>query len=62
MHRLREAILSDVSEDFAMIGEMGSEHEELINAWNAVCEASPTVGIPEPITDADLESMFEDDE
>lgn len=59
MDRLREAILADVSEDMSMIGEMTEWHEELIAAFNA---AGPFPGHPEvgPITDADIEAMFED--
>lgn len=55
LSRLREAIIADVREDGEMIGELTEWHRELVDAWNAVCEASPTVGIPEPITDDDLD-------
>lgn len=54
MSALREAIVADVREDNEAIGELTMWHRDLVDAWNAVCEASPTVGIPEPITDEDL--------
>ncbi len=60
MDRLRKAIIEDVTEDMGMIGELSEWHEELIKAWNKVCESSPTVGIPEPITEADIEGLFDD--
>jgi hypothetical protein len=52
MERLRKAILSDVTEDMAMLGDLTEWHTELIAAWNAV----PGV---EPITDADLDEQFD---
>lgn len=59
LSRLREAIIADVAEDMSMIGEMTEWHEELVAAWNAVAASSPTVGIPAPITDSDLDDQFE---
>lgn len=51
MDRLRAAILADVTEDIAMLGEMTEWHEELVAAFNAV----PDV---EPITDDDINAEF----
>ena len=52
MDRLRRAILADIIEDMAMMGEMTEWHAELVDAWNAV----PGVV---PITDDDIEAAFE---
>lgn len=59
MDRLRKAIIDDVTEDIGMIGELTEWHEELLKAWNAVCTMSPTVGIPAPITENDIEGAFD---
>jgi len=45
--RLREAIISDVSEDNQAIGELSDWHSDLVTTFNDV----PGV---KPITDADL--------
>jgi hypothetical protein len=57
MNRLRAAILADVSEDMDMIGEMTEWHEELVAAYNQLVTDIPTLG--EPITNDDIEAMFE---
>lgn len=52
MDRLRAAILADITEDMAMLGELSEWHAELVAAWNAV----PGVV---PITEDDIEAAFE---
>lgn len=54
MDRLREAIIALCREMNECIDELPEWEQELVDAWNAMCEASPTVGIPAPITDEDL--------
>jgi hypothetical protein len=53
MERLRKAILALATEDVETIGELTSDHEELVAAFNA---AGPFPGHPEvkPITDEDM--------
>jgi len=53
MSRLRNAIIEDVAEDMSMVGDLTEWHEQLVTAWNAV----PGV---EPITDADIDSQFDE--
>lgn len=53
MDRLRAAIISDVAEDNAMIGEMTEWHEELVEAFNAAFPDNV-------ITESDIEAMYED--
>lgn len=54
MHRLRRAIIELCRETACEVDMLPEFEQELVDAWNAVCEASPTVGIPAPITDDDL--------
>ena len=58
MSALREAIIALAAEDMSMIDQMTDHTEEVVEAWNAVCEASPTVGVPTPITPEDIEGQF----
>lgn len=59
MNELREAILEMLAETIGETGEMTEEQVAVVNAWNRVCDASPTVGIPAPIAEEDLEPYFE---
>jgi len=53
MSALRAAIIDAAKEDVSLIGELAQVTESVIAAWNDVCEASPTVGIPELIGEDD---------
>lgn len=56
MHELRKAIIRAVAENISL----NPATEELVEAWNKMCEESPTVGIPQPINPEDIDSEYED--
>jgi accessory colonization factor AcfC len=60
VYELREAIIAMLAESIGAVDELSPEENDVMIAWNKMCEASPTVGIPEPITDEDIDAAFED--
>lgn len=59
MSELRTAIIEMLAESLGIAGELSYEERRVMKEWNKMCEASPTVGIPEPITEADLDAAFD---
>ena len=60
MEKLRNALLALFAESIGAVDLLSDEEEAVMDAWNKMCEESPTVGIPQPITEQDLEEFFED--
>jgi hypothetical protein len=56
---LRAAIIAVLAEQIGMVDMLDPDTQAVLDAWNKMCEASPTVGIPTPITEDDIEAYFD---
>ena len=59
MDDLREALIAMLAEQIGTVDMLDPESQAVLDAWNTMCETSPTVGIPAPITDEDIDAAFE---